>query len=182
MIVYKYNKQKAIESILWLLQTKKINQIYHVLKAIFYADRYHLNKYFRPIIGDTYVAMKYGPVAGKTYDLLKMAGLKKDILIRDGFEQPLPFSRNGRVVFCKRKADADLLSESDIEALEYGLEKVKDRSFEEIKNDTHRIPGYKKTWENRTTGSDIIDYIELLDPENVDKSEEIFECSEDLVL
>jgi uncharacterized phage-associated protein len=182
VIFYNFNKQKAIEAILWLLQTKKINQIYHVIKAIFYADKYHLNKYYRPIIGDTYVAMKYGPVADKTYSLLQIAGLKKDILVRDGFEKSLPFSRSGRIIEAKRKSNTDILSESDIEALEFGLKQVAGKSFQAIKNDTHKMPGYKKTWEKRTTGADQIDYIEFLDSENLDKSNEIFECSEELVL
>lgn len=182
MIFYKFNKQKAIEVILWLLQSKKIDQIYHVIKAIFYAEKYHLNKYFRPIVGDAYVAMKHGPVAEKTYNLLKMAGLKKDILVRDGFEEPLPFSRSGRVIKPHRKSNPHLLSESDIEALEYGLRQVEGRSFAAIKNDTHKMPGYRKTWDKRTTGSDPIDYTELLEPENLDKADEIFECSEELVM
>ena len=55
-IEFNTNVNKAIEVILWL--ANKINGIsrHKLLKLLFYADEYHLNKYGRPIIGDKYNA------------------------------------------------------------------------------------------------------------------------------
>src|ERR1700681_3309737 len=44
-----------------------------VLKLVYFADRYHLRKYGRPVVGDEYVAMNYGPVASGTKDLAEMS-------------------------------------------------------------------------------------------------------------
>lgn len=41
------------------------------LKLFFFADRYHLRKYGRPIFNDEYFAMNYGPVPSGAKDLVE---------------------------------------------------------------------------------------------------------------
>ena len=41
------------------------------LKLVFFADRYHLRRYGRPVVRDKYKAMEYGPVASTAYDLIE---------------------------------------------------------------------------------------------------------------
>jgi uncharacterized phage-associated protein len=48
--------------------------IVYLLKMIYFSDRYHLRHYGNLATQDTYYAMKMGPVASVTYDLLKKAG------------------------------------------------------------------------------------------------------------
>ena len=43
------------------------------LKLIYFADRYHLRTYGRPITNDRYLAMEYGPVASSCKDLAEMS-------------------------------------------------------------------------------------------------------------
>ena len=43
------------------------------LKLVYFADRYHLRRYGRPVIGDEYLAMRYGPVASATKDIAEMS-------------------------------------------------------------------------------------------------------------
>ena len=42
------------------------------LKLVYFADRYHLRRYGRPVIGDEYLAMQYGPVPSNTKDIAEM--------------------------------------------------------------------------------------------------------------
>lgn len=44
-----------------------------VFKVMYFADRKHIAEYGRTILGDTYVAMKNGPVPSKIYDCVKKA-------------------------------------------------------------------------------------------------------------
>ena len=44
------------------------------LKLIYFADRFHLRKYGRPVTGDEYLAMTYGPVASSVKDIAEMSG------------------------------------------------------------------------------------------------------------
>src|SRR2546426_6564656 len=43
------------------------------LKLVFFADRYHLRQFGRPITNDEYLAMEYGPVASGCKDLAEMS-------------------------------------------------------------------------------------------------------------
>jgi len=48
----------------------RFNKVY-LLKMIYFADRYHLRHFGNLATEDCYVAMKLGPVASTTYDILK---------------------------------------------------------------------------------------------------------------
>jgi hypothetical protein len=48
------------------------------LKLVYFADRYHLRRYGRPITGDEYLAMPYGPVASGAKDLAEMGDFLSD--------------------------------------------------------------------------------------------------------
>ena len=44
------------------------------IKLIFFADRYHIRKYGRPITNDEYLAMDFGPVNSGVKDIAEMSG------------------------------------------------------------------------------------------------------------
>lgn len=49
------------------------------LKLVYFADRYHLWKYGRPITNDEYFAMNFGLVASATKDLAKGSDFRPDV-------------------------------------------------------------------------------------------------------
>ncbi len=67
-----FNHKKAVQALnlLAVWRGGQINKML-ALKLIWLADRLHLRKYGRPILGDNYVAMENGPVPSKTRDLLQ---------------------------------------------------------------------------------------------------------------
>src|SRR4051794_37148117 len=73
--VYRVNPRKALEVILWLAHRQSPIDFYHILKMVYFADKYHLNIYGRPVVGDRYEAKNYGPVPTAVYDILKGDGL-----------------------------------------------------------------------------------------------------------
>jgi uncharacterized phage-associated protein len=88
---YNVNTRKALETILWFVQRQGWPiDFFYILKALFFADKKHLNEYGHPILGDTYEAYLHGPVARTVYSLMKQddpletqflaeqAGLTKD--------------------------------------------------------------------------------------------------------
>lgn len=83
-----WNRQKAIEAILYLANRIQEPSVLRILKVLYLADKLHLSRYGRFIVRDNYVAMEYGPVASNTYDLLKdegvtdfsVVGKKKDVI------------------------------------------------------------------------------------------------------
>jgi uncharacterized phage-associated protein len=134
-IQFKLNKQKAIEAVLWLIQRGE-SDMYRIWKMLFAAEKYHLNKYGRPITGDAYMAMKYGTVPNWLYnEAMEQLGLG---LIR--YENTL---------FGERSPIRKLFSESDIEALERGYNEYVGLNFEEVKTKNHKEPAWEKNWGKR---------------------------------
>ena len=70
MAQYAVHTAKALETIVWLANARAGIDVYHVIKCAFFADKYHLNKYGRPIAGDNYIADTYGPLGRSVYRIL----------------------------------------------------------------------------------------------------------------
>lgn len=155
-IQFKPNVRKILEVILWLANCKPGMGFHQILKLIFFADEYHLNTYGRPVTGDSYVAMEYGPVASLAYDLLKKEELIIELL------DEVPFSIEKKKVFAERRPDLNFLSESDIEALEYSLNTYRDENFNSLTDITHTHKAWLSAREKggKNPGIDFEDMIE----------------------
>jgi uncharacterized phage-associated protein len=133
-IKFNFNKQKAIETILYLTDKVGLITKMRLLKFVFFADIYHLNKYGRPILGDAYCAMKNGPVHSSLYDMLKHN--TPDYLVKDGkFIEPL------------RYYDSEQFSKSDIEALEYAFNQYSQYETMKLSDLTHAHKAWCKAIE-----------------------------------
>ena len=175
-IRFRFNAQKALEVILWFAEKNRGISFHTLLKLLFYADKYHLNQYGRPIVGDRYVALPYGPVAQMTYDILKGEPLALEALEM----QRLPFEVRGRynVFPTERGPDSSKFSESDVEALEYAWNKYGDYGFNILTRLTHNDPAYKNA-EGQT-----IRYEDFLEGPNISKEviEELQESAPRIVI
>src|SRR5438270_13824448 len=74
------------------------------LKLLFFADRYHLRKYGRPVSDCSYFAMKNGPVASEA-----------KIVAEDGVRLE-PKSRSYVHRFVRRKGTYDVTSVADVDS------------------------------------------------------------------
>jgi len=135
-IEFKINKQKAIECVLWLIQRGE-NDMYCIWKMMFEAEKYHLNKYGRPITGDTYNAMEYGTVPDWLYDYANQLDTKRGFVKREN------------TFLAERVPTRKLFSETDIEALDYGCNKYTGLSFNEVKKENHKEPAWENNWKKR---------------------------------
>lgn len=142
LIHFQINFKKALEVILWLINKSPGLGFHAILKLLFFADKYHINKFGRPVVGDRYVAMQYGPVASVTYDILK----GEMLAIEMSGEDPLPFEvrhQGSPHVYPKRLPNLDMLSESDIEALDHSFNLYGSMNFQELSRISHNDPAYK---------------------------------------
>lgn len=137
---YRVHTDKALEVIVWLANKRPHIDIYHVVKCAFYADKYHLNKYGRPIAGDHYVAETYGPLGKAVYGLMK--GDPFEVLALGG-NGDLPFmvGDDWRVA-AAREANVNRLSPSDVEALEWAVANYAEKTFDELYEESHADPAY----------------------------------------
>jgi len=110
---------------------KDRNSIMYLLKMIFFADRYHLRHFGITATDDIYFAMKHGPVASSTWDLLKNS--------RYSAVRPL-----SEIYVSIEKQDEDELSESFREALDFALKEFGNYKSFELSDITHCYPEWKK--------------------------------------
>lgn len=133
-IKFDVNERKALEAIVYVLSKRATVNVYNLLKVIYAADKYHLNNEARPVTGDVYIKMPYGTVPSVIYDMTKLESLP---LACTGLDE-YPFEKvNGHDLKAKRTPDLSFFSESDIEALEYGIKEYIDLAFKEVEQKNH---------------------------------------------
>jgi len=108
------------------------------LKLIWLSDRYHLRQYGRTITGDQYFAMKNGPVASCTFDLLKGSGISFDRGEMQNIAKYLTSSQYNYSV--GGEADMDVFSETDIEVMDLIWEKYNHYDHFALSELSHNFP------------------------------------------
>ena len=131
----KRKNQKALETILYLAEHD--HRHYWVLKAIYLADKEHLQRFGRQIFDDNYIAMKDGPVPSLAYDLIKCArgdgrNFFADLEPENAINVPDCYT-----VTPKRPSNIELFSPSELECLDHALQIVKPLSFGQLKALSH---------------------------------------------
>lgn len=135
-ISFSYNHSKTPQVALWLLHRHggSMDKL-KLVKMVFLADREHLIRYGRPIVGGHYFTMRRGPVSSefKEYVDCQMTGVE------------LPFALNGQFnLVATQPVDENWLSPSDREILDTIYYEYKDFSPIQLANITHQFKAYKK--------------------------------------
>ena len=167
---FRFDPVKAIAAIAWLANKKPGISRHTTMKTLFYADKWHLNQYGRPIVGDTYVRMEYGPVASETYNIIKGESFALEQFAA------VPFVVDGKHIRPEGELDITSLSESDVEALTWAFEEYAHRSFAELTKISHA----EVAWQNAGWHMNYEDFVE---GENRDELiEDLRESASSLVL
>jgi uncharacterized phage-associated protein len=131
-------------------------------KLFFHADKYHLLSYGRPVIGDMYACMEYGPVPSASLNVID------DVIANDPQYPPVAkelfdeyvtvekFFRKHPVFRAKKKPDLDVFSDSDIEALDYAVKTFGAKTSWQLSHESHEQPAWKIANEQREPGSSVI--------------------------
>jgi uncharacterized phage-associated protein len=132
-------------------------------KLLYLADRYHLFHFARPIIGDRYIAMDFGPVPEGAFQLLSR--ILEPAEVQDEARQRsleiLDVYRGWRrqykypVLRARRRPDLDTFSESEIEALAATVKEFGGRPASALVDLTHHHRAYKRADADRVPGSSV---------------------------
>ena len=115
---------------------------YKVLKAIYRANKTHLERYGRQIFNENYQALEFGTVPALAYDMVTH--------VRDGKSQPR-MPRNIKASINVSGDDTIIalvnpnmrgLSETEIESLNEAIEFYRHKDFEEVKTNAHEDAAY----------------------------------------
>lgn len=178
---FDYKKAVQILNYFALKESNNKLNIMKGLKLIWLCDRYHLRHYGRPILGDTYFAMKQGPVPSKTKDIAqKKWDLHKDeIEYRDKYIKTIDRYEIKSI----NTVDEKVFSKSDLEAIDIIYKNFGHLNNYGLADISHYYPEWKKFQKvlneipNTRRRMDYEDFFEepLQSPSN------IFDSSKDLI-
>lgn len=159
---YQFAYRKAAQAInFFAVQNGGEIEKLHALKLIYFADRYHLRKYGRPITNDQYWAMRLGPVASGVKDLFELDSVSHE----ERHYAASLLTKGGKTYSVQSLApvDATVFSESDQEALQFAWEHFGRRS--RIVEKAHAYPEWTRHKAAIAGGASRVamDYLDFLD-------------------
>lgn len=173
---FNVDKNKTLNAALYVLNNLGEADYHKTFKILYFADQNHLKSYGRPVTGDTYQAMNFGPVPSFLYDIFKAAE-KGSHPFQEAMDMSGSFAvrREGNVpiVTAKQQADVDELSDSEIGVLNASIEENKGLNFEQLVDKSHDDAwteaaekqdiemSYLKIAKAAGTSDDMISYITL---------------------
>lgn len=140
-----FDYHKAVQSINFMAR-KEGNTIdkLKLLKLLFFAERFHLRAYGRPIFYDQYWAMPLGPVCSSIKDIAEFS----DFLSEKERSYAQQFLSPGDTFFhavaSTAAVDEDEFSDTDLTALEWAYEHFGHLSNHELVERTHWYPEWTK--------------------------------------
>lgn len=112
------------------------------LKLLFFADRYHLRKFGRPVSDCAYFAMKNGPVASEAKRIAEESSLLP--AVARGYARRYVRRKDNFRYSSVSEVDHAVLSKSDIEALDFAWKNFGHYSEFELVEITHQYPEWRR--------------------------------------
>jgi len=153
------NKIKAVVEYILQQMDEAVDYI-HLFKVMYFAQEEHLAIYGAPIMYDTFVARKHGPVPSLTYKVLRVAeGKTVDVtgeLQAFASDLSLSMSEGHQVVALADgvQCDMDELSRSNIRILDKWIEHCKDIDSFDLSELSHDKAWKKAVRQTERTGED----------------------------
>jgi uncharacterized phage-associated protein len=163
-IRFRFAPEKLVQALVFFAQrgVRDLDKM-KAAKLLFHADKYHLLKYGRPVIGDQYACMEYGPVPSASLNVMNdVVAHDKHFrpLVKDLFDEYLTVEksmfRKYAVFRARKEPDLDVFSESDIEALDYAQRAYGSMPAWKLSEQSHDEPSWRLANEQRAPGSSVI--------------------------
>ncbi len=169
---FQFDEKKGVEALTFIASRWPGVTAFFAAKVLFFAEKRHLNRYARPIVADTFIAMPNGPVPSTLYEFIK--GRLDQAGDPDAIAQALAITRDPYLrMTARREADPDTLSQSDIECLQEAIDFCRARTFGALSNLTHQ----ERAWLEAPANGPM-DYEAMIDADNPAREEIIEEARE----
>jgi hypothetical protein len=149
-IAFRVNEDKVLEALVMIAGECPGIDVFHVCKVLFFADKNHLNRYGRPILGDTYFALDQGPVPSLAYDMIERDDRHLHGMLLEKLSSSLTYYKSEQDEYLRIKALREpilnLFSESDIECLGESINIYADMDPKELGILAHNEPSYKAVY------------------------------------
>ncbi|MCE0881038.1 Panacea domain-containing protein [Pseudomonas putida] len=162
-----FSPEVAVDVLLYVSKRLENPTIHEVLKIQYFADKLHLSRYGFMPSGDAYVAMEFGPVGTKTYDLIKAARGERNRFIPPSFVAATSghLEVRGSDVVVLDDPDLSMLSEAQIECLDDAISEYGNMDFKKrtaISHDEAWDKGWARAGKNMLT-MDIVGTLQNAD-------------------
>lgn len=139
----KFKHRKAVQLLnFFAIKTGGEINIIKALKLVWLADRLHLRNHGRPILHDTYYAMKLGPVASKTYNLAEDSD---NLTAEERAYRYEYLSTLERYIFESiRKVNEKVFSKSDLRVMEKIYQEFGELEGFPLSDESHKYPEWRK--------------------------------------
>lgn len=164
---FSFNEAKALAALAFIAKTHSGFTPLFVSKILFFAEKWHLNRFGRPIIADTYIAMPLGPVPSTVKDYLDEKW--------DWVNQPPRFHdfikidrthHTSKLMPGRSEPNLGVLSPTDIWCLQEAIQFCSTKSAQELSDITHLEKAWLSAEQNRE-----MDYSDFIDDDNAHKQE-----------
>jgi hypothetical protein len=151
------NIEKIVQIFYYIQKRADVTSKLELIKFLFFGDRINIREHFSLISLDTYVAMKYGPVASNSLDILN----KKNDRFKNFAENELKFLDNIKKIDNKKReitpVDFDLLSKNEMGSLDKSIMLFYNKKLVDISHDYPEWKRYKAIFDqNDNSPKDII--------------------------
>jgi len=144
-----FNIEKIVQLFYYIQKNSGAVSKLELVKFLFFADRIHIRKHFSLISQDSYVALKYGPVASGSLDVLN-----KQIEYLNNFsEKELDFleyvHQTDQYEWEIKEISNDLLSKNEMHSIDRSIELFSGKKLSEISHDYPEWKRYKELFEKK---------------------------------
>ena len=158
---FNLDDNKALAVLLYVLQN--VDNLYNIMKVVYFADKEHLSKYGRFIYGETYQAMKSGQVPSRIYDIIKFVRGDGKVEFDKKIKQMISVESSDKII-AKTKPELNYLSESDKKALDKSIKEYGKTHYIKLFRKSHKDSAYKNTELNKEITLDkIVDALDNKD-------------------
>lgn len=150
------------EALIYIAKRMPKGDHYNTLKAIYFADKHHLEHHGRQIYGETYCALPHGPVPQAAYDATRVLIGERMFSDFDDGALRSALRLQGHTLTALRDADFSKLNSTVVESLEWAVRYCRDMKFGQTKAASHDS-AYEHTPKNETIPLRYI--VDTLSPE-----------------
>lgn len=111
-----------------------------LFKILYFADKEHVSKYGRTLMGDNYIAMANGPVPSRLFDYIRVLEGKSFMPVTEEFKNELAgylWVEAPYYVVGLQNADTDFLSKNAIRFLLNSIENNISKNFDQLTVESH---------------------------------------------
>jgi len=171
MLKFAFSEAKAMAALGLIAKVRPGLTPLFVSKILFFAEKWHINRYGRPIIADTYIAMPRGPVPSTVKNFIDENWKWVDKPER--FEDFIGIDNRDslrRLIPGVKEPDLSLLSGTDVDCITDAVKFCDGKTADELSEITH----FEKSW-RRVPVNSPMNFEDFIDDDNAHKEDILLE-------